>query len=158
MNIQLARRPHGTVNFDGGDANGRTNRRLLSAVLVSLGTSQARGSRAPPPHLSRAMDVALEDINFLLSDLDLGVVGHQDGEDNFKKSSVVVTEQVRILEAALALQPDSRPEAAGDIGDGAGILDVAIARGMPRPDGNTDDSTARYRNIIAYPFLFRSLQ
>lgn len=90
------------------------------------------------------MDVALEDVNFLLSDLDLGVVGHQDGEDNFKKSSVVVTEQVRALEAALARQQDGRQEEADDTGDGAGIVNVAIARGMPRPDGNTDDSTARY--------------
>ena len=88
------------------------------------------------------MDVAVEDVNLLLSDLELGV-RPQAEETTFAKSSSLVVEQVRILEQALSERPDHTAAAEGIRSD-AGIVDVAVARGMPRPAGDIDDSTARW--------------
>lgn len=89
----------------------------------------------------RTMDVAVEDVNILLSDLELGV--RPQAEDiTFAKSSSLVVEQVRILEQAFSESPDHAAAAEGVRSD-AGIVDVAVARGMPRPAGGIDDSTAR---------------
>lgn len=89
------------------------------------------------------MDVALEDVNLLLSDLELGM-RNQAEDSTFAKSSNLVVEQVRILEEALLEREDQDKEAAAEgIRRDAGIVDVAIARGMPRPAGGIDDATAR---------------
>jgi len=90
------------------------------------------------------MSIALEDVNLLLSDLDLGVSGHQ-AEDTFAKSSGLVVQQVETLERALS-KPREPGQAVAEWGtshSGAGIVDVAIARGMPKPAGGPDDPTAR---------------
>lgn len=83
------------------------------------------------------MDVALEDVNLLLSDLELGVK-HQ-AED----TTSLVVEQVRILQQALSQRQDQQAAVAEGIRSDAGIVDVAIARGMPRPAGGFDGPTAR---------------
>lgn len=90
-------------------------------------------------------DVAVEDVNLLLSDLDLRVAGHQAEDTTLGKSSDVVVKQVLALEQALAMG-DGEVAAAEktNTDDARGIVDAAIARGMPRPPaGRTDDPTAR---------------
>lgn len=94
------------------------------------------------------MDVALEDVNGLLSQLNLGVSGFQQEDGaKFEKSSSLVVEQVLTLERALTRQHDGGDDQPGrqpeDKSEARGLVDVAIARGMPRPVGGTDDSTAR---------------
>lgn len=85
----------------------------------------------------------LEDLNLLLSTLDLGLngSGEQGGltqqgvqsgghqEDTIGKSCVVVLHQVRILEQALMVQ-GVQTGLGWDAGD---IVDVAVAHGMIRP-------------------------
>lgn len=89
------------------------------------------------------MDVALEDVNLLLSDLELGVRPQAEGTTAVAKSSSLVVEQVGILEQALLARQQDQAARAEGIRSDAGIVDVAIARGMPRPAGGIDDPTAR---------------
>ncbi|CAM9842784.1 unnamed protein product, partial [Scytosiphon promiscuus] len=90
------------------------------------------------------MDVALEDVNALLSELNLGVGGVQQEQGiKFEKASSFVVEQVVTLERALARQNDGGDGQGVSTSEARGLVDVAIARGMPRPVGGTDDSTAR---------------
>lgn len=92
------------------------------------------------------MDVAVEDVNLLLSDLELGVRPQAEEDATFAKSAGLVVQQVRILEQALRsdVQEDQDQAAAAESSRSeAEIVEVAIARGMPRPAGGVDDSTAR---------------
>lgn len=97
------------------------------------------------------MDVALEDVNLLLSDLELGV-RHQAEDTTFAKSSALVMEQVRILEQALSERQDQAAASESMMSD-AGIVDFAIARGMPRPARGVDDPTARC--VWSLPLVIR---
>lgn len=94
------------------------------------------------------MDVALEDVNLLLSDLDLRVAGNEADNNTLARSSDLVVKQVLALEQALAtagVETAAAAAAAGEntITNAGGIVDVAIARGMPRPAGRVDDTAAR---------------
>lgn len=94
---------------------------------------------------SSPMDVVLEDLNMLLSTLDLGLNGSFDGEqggftrqgvqsggrqeDAFAKSCGVVLDQVRTLERALMVQGTQQESE----WDAERIVDIAVAHGMMRP-------------------------
>lgn len=97
---------------------------------------------------SVSVDVALEDLNLLLSDLDVSTTsgftepGLQPGgpqDEDFATSCAVVVNQTRVLERALA---GFCQEGGGQ----EGIVEVAVARGMPSPaEGKNDGTAARYR-------------
>eukprot|EP00903_Cladosiphon_okamuranus_P007119 g6917.t1 len=89
------------------------------------------------------MDVAVEDINLLLSDLELGVRPQAEKDATFAKSSSLVVEQVRHLERAFLLETGDQAAAGESVRGDGGIVDIAIARGMPRPAKGIDDSLAR---------------
>lgn len=90
-----------------------------------------------------SMDAVLEDLDVVLSTLDLGLngSGEQGGftrqgvqsgghqEDAFGKSCGVVLDQVRILEQALTMQ-GAQQELEWDAGN---IVEIAVAHGMMRP-------------------------
>lgn len=98
---------------------------------------------------STSMDVALEDLNMLLSDLDLDVSAGFEKEQGgftlpgvqrggrqdhaFTESCRLVLDQVQTLERALLPRQSGEEEKT----EGENIVEVAIARGMPRPATNT---------------------
>ena len=98
-------------------------------------------------------DVALEDLNLLLSDLGLDVGGGgpddrdsarpglQSGsfcDEAFDKSCRVVIDQVRTLERALSPELGEKDKVIDETGGAKVILEIAVARGMPRPAGSSD--------------------
>lgn len=103
-----------------------------------------------------AVNMVVEDLNMLLSDLninclDAGQTGftemgiHPGGYQDiaFTKSCNLVIEQTWVLERALAsLGKGHGQETMSDL-QGAGIIDVAISRGMPYPAQGNDLTAAR---------------
>lgn len=106
---------------------------------------------------SVALDVALQDLNMLLSDLSIGDFEAGQGCFNeidmkqVEQNDAVVAKSCRIvIEKTLALERtlfgasrDLRQEEAADPG-GAGIVAMAVSRGMLPPVDGDDKASIRY--------------